>query len=156
MLVDAALPFISYQILTGHGIDIIHALIISGVFPAAWSVFGIARVRRVDIIGGIVLLGIAVSIVAALIGGTPKLLLIRESFVTGALGIVALASLLAPRPLMFYFARQIVTGMNQRGWRDSMPHGGFLGSDGCIARSLLSGASAGWANLRGAWCSSLY
>lgn len=112
LLVDAALPFITYQILTGRGTDTIHALIISGIFPAVWSIGGLVRARRVDIIGGLVLLGIAVSIVAALIGGNAKLLLIRESFVTGALGIVALVSLLAPRPLMFYFGRQMATGMD--------------------------------------------
>lgn len=112
LLVDAALPFVTYQMLTARGVDTIHALIISGVWPAAWSLVGIVRVRRLDIIGGIVLVGIAVSIVAALIGGNPKLLLIRESFVTGALGIVALVSLFTPRPLMFYFGRQMTTGMD--------------------------------------------
>jgi hypothetical protein len=110
LIVSAALPFITYQVLTSRGIATVSALIVSGFYPAAWNAIGIVRARRVDIIGGIVLVGIAVSIVAALIGGNPKVLLIRESFVTGALGIVALASLLAPRPLMFYIGRQTTAG----------------------------------------------
>ena len=37
-------------------------------------------------------------------------MLIRESFVTGALGIVCLVSFLFPRPLLFYIGREFSTG----------------------------------------------
>jgi uncharacterized membrane protein len=37
-------------------------------------------------------------------GGDPRILLIRESLVTGVLGIACLVSLLLPKPLIFYFA----------------------------------------------------
>src|SRR6266705_3072549 len=39
-----------------------------------------------------------------------KIFLIRESILTAALGVVCLLSLLFPRPLMFYFGRQFVSG----------------------------------------------
>jgi hypothetical protein len=69
------------------------------------------RRRRIDLIAALVLAGIAVSIVAVLIGGNPRVLLIRESFLTGALGVACFASLLFfPRPLMFYFGRYFETG----------------------------------------------
>jgi hypothetical protein len=37
-------------------------------------------------------------------------LLVRESLTTGVMGLVYLASLLAPRPMAFYFARYFTTG----------------------------------------------
>jgi hypothetical protein len=40
-------------------------------------------------------------------------MLIRESFVTGALGVVCLLSLLAPKPLMFYVSRQFTAGQDE-------------------------------------------
>ena len=62
------------------------------------------------LIGALVLVGIVVSILATLLGGDPKLLLIRESFITGALGMVCLTSLVWSRPLMFYIGRQFSAG----------------------------------------------
>jgi hypothetical protein len=80
-------------------------LMVAGVFPAAHSVIGIARRRSLDIVAVIVIVGISVSIVATFVGGDPKLLLIRESFVTGALGLLGLSSMLWKRPLMFHIGR---------------------------------------------------
>ena len=37
-------------------------------------------------------------------------MLIRESFLTGALGVACFVSLLLPRPLMFYIGRQFMAG----------------------------------------------
>jgi hypothetical protein len=55
-------------------------------------------------------IGFAVSIIGVLLGGSQKLLLIRESFVTGAVGLACLVSLPFPQPLGYYFARQFMTG----------------------------------------------
>jgi hypothetical protein len=49
------------------------------------------------------------GVVAALGFNSPRLLLIKESAITGLFGVVLLASLLAPRPLMFYFGRKFAT-----------------------------------------------
>jgi hypothetical protein len=45
------------------------------------------RHRRLDIFGIMMLIGLAAAVLAALLGGGQRLLLIRESFVTGALGL---------------------------------------------------------------------
>ena len=112
LLIDGACPFFTYQLLTTYApsISTVRALIISGMFPLAHSVIGLVRRRYLDIIGIIVLVGIAVSLVATMLGGGAKLLLLRESFVTGALGLVALSSFAWPRPLMFYIGRQFSSG----------------------------------------------
>ena len=112
LAIDALCPFLTYQLLTHYvpGVSQVMALAIGGIFPAGNGIFGIVRRQRLDVIAIIVLIGIAVSIAATLIGGDPKMFLIRESFVTGALGLVCLASLACPRPLMFYIGRQFTAG----------------------------------------------
>jgi hypothetical protein len=112
LAIDGLLPFLTYVLLTSYvpRISQIMALGLSAVFPAVNGLVTIVRRRHLDIIGAVVLIGIVVSIVATLFGGDPKLLLIRESFVTGALGMVCLTSLVWPRPLMFYIGRQFTVG----------------------------------------------
>ena len=112
LVIDGLCPFVMYVLLTSYvaGVSQVKALAAGAIFPATNGLFGIVRRKHVDIIGAVVLVGIVVSIVATAIGGDPKLLLIRESFVTGALGFVCLLSLLWTRPLMFYIARQFSTG----------------------------------------------
>jgi hypothetical protein len=105
---DGACPYLSYVMLKAWvpGISEVAALAIGAIFPSAYGIYEIARKGRIDIMGSVVLIGIGVSIAATFVGGDPKMLLIRESFVTGALGVVCLSSLLWPRPLMFYVGRQ--------------------------------------------------
>jgi hypothetical protein len=112
LLIDGLCPYLAYTLLIAYvpGISQIMALAIGAIFPATYGVVGIVRRRHLDIIGAVVLIGIAVSMAATFVGGDPKMLLIRESFVTGALGLVCLLSLLWPRPLMFYIGRQFSTG----------------------------------------------
>jgi hypothetical protein len=43
-------------------------------------------------------------------GGSPRLLLVRESLFTGAFGCACFVSLLLPRPIMFYFGRHFMAG----------------------------------------------
>jgi hypothetical protein len=48
------------------------------------------------------------SLIATLPGGSPRLLLIRESFITGIFGLIFLGSLLFPRPLLFQLVKTTV------------------------------------------------
>ena len=81
------------------------ALVASGIPSALWALAGLARTRRLDALSLLVLLGIALSAAASLLGGEPRLLLLRESLVTGAIGLAFLISLALGRPLVFYLAR---------------------------------------------------
>jgi hypothetical protein len=58
----------------------------------------------------LILLGVACSAVALLLSGDQRMLLIRESFFTGAFGVACLVSLAFPRPMMFYFGRYFMAG----------------------------------------------
>lgn len=86
------------------------ALSIAALFPLGWSVVDLLRVGSFDPVAVLSLLSIVVSMVAVILGGSPTLLLIRESFFTGAFGIACFASLVFPRPIMFYFARYFTAG----------------------------------------------
>lgn len=86
------------------------ALVVASLFPIVKSAWRIGRHREIDPVALLIVLGIASSALALLFSGDARLLLVRESFVTGAFGIACLLSLAFPRPMMFYFARYFMAG----------------------------------------------
>ena len=86
------------------------ALFIATAFPTLKSAYDLVRHRGINPVAVMVLLGIVTSIIALLIGGDPRILLIRESLFTGGFGVGCLASHLFPRPMMFYFGRYFFAG----------------------------------------------
>ncbi len=86
------------------------ALIFATAFPLLKSVYELLWRHELDPVTVLILLGIAASILAIFLGGDPRMLLIRESFFTGAFGAVCLISLIFPRPIMFYFGRFFMAG----------------------------------------------
>lgn len=111
MVVDAAIPFLLYQLLAPRfpGGSVM-PLLIASIFPALGNLISIVRQRRLDYLGVVILLGLGFSIVFALITGNQKFLLIRESFLTLAYGLLCLGSLLLSKPIMFYIGRHFATG----------------------------------------------
>jgi hypothetical protein len=107
LVVNFVLPWAAYRLAVPHWGET-GGLIASAIPPVAWSAVELARFRRVDALSALVLLGIALSIAALALGGSPRMLLLRESLVTGAVGVVFLLSLATRRPLVFYFARATV------------------------------------------------
>jgi hypothetical protein len=110
LLVNGVAPYAAYQVLTGNGVDPVPALQLAAVFPIVGVAWGYLRTRRADIIGVVSLAFIVIGVAASLISGDARFLLIKESLLTGAFGLVWLGSLLLPRPLMFYFGRQFMSG----------------------------------------------
>jgi hypothetical protein len=111
LVISGALPLLIYFVMTSRGASTFVALVVAAIPPALDGLYGVVRRRRIDLIAALVLAGIVVSIVAVLLGGNPRVLLVRESFFTGALGAACFVSLaLFPRPLMFYFGRYFATG----------------------------------------------
>lgn len=107
---DTAIPFGTYLVARDvASTSEVSALVWATVFPILRSLYGLVRRREASPVAVLVLLGIAVSIAALFAGGDPRILLIRESFITGAFGIACLASLVFPRPMMFYFGRYFMT-----------------------------------------------
>jgi hypothetical protein len=109
IVLNATIPFALYT-LSKHYISPseLIALIVATTFPLGKSLYDLLRQAQLDPVAILVLLGIATSGLAMLLGGSPKLLLVRESLFTGALGLACFASLLLPRPMMFYFGRYFI------------------------------------------------
>lgn len=88
------------------------ALIIAGIFPAAWVTVQFVRQRRIDPVGAIVLFGFVVGVAASLLlGGNAYVLKVRDSVFTAVLGLAFLVSLFAmKRPAIFYVGRLLSAG----------------------------------------------
>lgn len=107
MAVNFLLPWLAYRFTLPH-LGETGALIASAVPPIVWSLIELARFRRVDALSVMVVAGIVLSVAAMAMGGSPRVLLLRESLVSGAVGVVFLLSLPMRRPLIFYLARATV------------------------------------------------
>ena len=111
IVINAVLPILIYWLLKKYtGISDLLALVASGVPSLIDGIVGVIRRKRIDLLSGIVVLGIAITLITVILGGSPKVYLVRESFFTAAFGLAYLISLLFPRPLAFYFARYFATG----------------------------------------------
>ncbi len=111
ILVNGIFVYLIYTLLKSYtsASDLV-ALLVSSVPALLSEIVTIIRHRQLDVLGIIVLAFIAISAVVSFIGGDPKLLLIRESFLTVVFGVACIVSLLFPRPIWFYIIRYFATG----------------------------------------------
>jgi intracellular septation protein A len=103
-VVNIVLPFAVYSYAKPQLGDV-KALLASMIPPIAWSIFEFARKRRIDSFSIIIVLGIALSLLAFLGGGSVKFLQLRENLVTGVIGLVFLGSAAIGKPLIYELAR---------------------------------------------------
>ena len=104
VLFNFLLPWACYRLAKPHWGEV-HAIMASAAPPTLWSLIEFARNRRIDAISILVLGGIVLSLIGFALGGTPKLLLLRESLITGLIGLVFVGSALIGRPLIYVLAR---------------------------------------------------
>ncbi len=110
LLVSTLVPLACYRTARHLGASEMTALVCSTVYPCLTGVLSLLRNRQANPLSVLVLLGIVTSMGASLIGGTPQLLLLRESLLTLMVGLACFATLATGRPLMFFFARHMVAG----------------------------------------------
>jgi intracellular septation protein A len=106
VIFDVAAPLVAYKVLRSAGLTAVTALLLSGVFPALGVATGAIRHRRLEVVGALVLAGIAVGTILGLASHSARLLLVEGSVPTAIFGVACLGSLWARHPLMFSFARQ--------------------------------------------------
>src|SRR5215467_881079 len=111
LILNAVFPVVLYK-LSKHYFSPSEftALVVAALFPLGKSIFDLLRRHQLDPIAVVVLLALIADGVAMIFGGSPRLLLVRESFFTGAFGVACFFSLLLPRPMMFYFSRYFIAG----------------------------------------------
>jgi hypothetical protein len=108
---NAIFPFVLYRLSKRYvSPSEFTALAVATTFPLGKSVFDVAKHRKLDPVSVIVLLGIGASAAALLLGGSPRLLLMRESLFTAVFGLACFGSLLLPHPMMFHFGRHFIAG----------------------------------------------
>ena len=116
IIINGAIPWAIYHFLKNStNVSDLVALLASGIPSILDTLVGIIRYKRVDLIAGINLLAIGVSLILLSLGGDPKLYLIRESLITVAIGLAFLISMLLPKSLVYYAARQTMTGNTPEG-----------------------------------------
>ncbi len=97
-------PWAVYEALDGRFGDV-KALIASAFPPLVWSGYELVKTRRLDAISVVVVASILFTLAATAMGGSARLIQIRDALVTGAVGVIFLLSLLLKRPVIFYLAR---------------------------------------------------
>lgn len=109
LLINAVLPVVLYALLSPH-MTTVHALLVTALAPLLENGLALARHRRVDVFGALVFLSLVLSSVVVLVGGSPRMILARESFLSGGFGLLLLVSLLCPQPLIYYLTSHFVAG----------------------------------------------
>jgi hypothetical protein len=104
---DVAAPVIAYQVLVRHGVSSTAALMCASGFPLLGIILAAARNRRLDPVALLSFVAIAVGLVAGLVLHDGRILLVKESIVTGVLGLVFLLSL-PNRPMVFVLQRRLL------------------------------------------------
>ncbi len=108
LVVNVGLPWLVYT-LAKPRLGEVHAIMASAGPPMVWSLVEFARRRTFDAISVLVLGGIALSLIGYAFGGSPRLLLMRESLVTGLIGLAFLGSAAIRRPLIYVLANATMT-----------------------------------------------
>lgn len=110
LVFDLAGTMAVYYLLLPHfGKGSIWPILGASLVPVISNVYNFIRRRVFDVVGLIILIGLLAGVVPALFGGNQRLLLVRESFVTGALGVVLIISAVRHRPIAFYVIREFLT-----------------------------------------------
>jgi intracellular septation protein A len=109
LLINALGPLILYGQLRPHMSEV-HALMCTALIPLVENMITLGRYRKLDAFGVFVLTGIVLTTTLVLLGGSPRLILIRESLLGAAFGIAMLVSLVFPRPLLFSLVGHFVAG----------------------------------------------
>lgn len=104
--VNLAGPWLVYSLIRPR-LGEFDALIASALPPLGWSLLELARFRKIDALSLLVIGSIALSVAAMALGGSPRMLLVRENIFSVPLGLAFLLTAPLRRPLIYYLAGAI-------------------------------------------------
>ena len=87
-----------------------YPLVIAVLFPLLANVLSVARRRRLDTFGVLVVVSLCASLGVVVTGANQRMLLVTHNLVMPVMGVACLVSLALPKPLAFYMIRQFLTG----------------------------------------------
>ncbi len=117
LLVNGLIPWLVYVVLSPY-IGSLMALSVVTIIPLVDNLLYLVRYRTLDAFNVLMLVGFVLSLVMVLLGGSEKLLLMRESLVTVLVGLAFLGSLLLERPLIFHMTSRFSKGVDpEHNWQ---------------------------------------
>jgi hypothetical protein len=99
LIANLLLPFVSYTLLRHSGFSDSNALVITAVFPGLKVTFDLAKSRRVDVLGCIVLWEIALVVILNACFHNARLILLKGPIQVAVVGVACFVSLVARFPL---------------------------------------------------------
>ncbi|MEK3910598.1 VC0807 family protein [Paenibacillus sp. FSL H7-0331] len=138
LLINGGLPLLVYTILEGHMTDVM-ALSIAAIIPLLDTFYHILKHKKLDVFAVFMATGFILSAGAVLLGGSQQLILLRESFVTGIMGLIFLVSLLFPKPIIYYFAFRFIASNDENQKQAFADNWKFA-----YARKVMRIMTAGW------------
>ncbi|MEC3953661.1 VC0807 family protein [Nocardia sp. CDC153] len=119
LFLELILPIGAYYGLRAAGVNPWAALVAPALLTLAFLGYDALRHRRVDGVALFTLLMIVVGTAVSVVTGDPRTLLVRDSWLFGAIGLWILATLFTQRPMMRSVARTIVTvKVGEAGYRE--------------------------------------
>ncbi|OLZ64242.1 hypothetical protein AV521_36290 [Streptomyces sp. IMTB 2501] len=116
---DFLVPVGLYYALRAAGLGLYLTLLISAVLPATVALVRLFRSRRVDGLAVYTVTMMLLSTGISLIAGSPRFMLAREAWLTGATGVWFLASAWTARPLAYLYTRPL---LERRSWAGNIPY----------------------------------
>ncbi len=105
LMINGVLPFVLYYVLKEHyGHSDYSALLWATVVPGLAVVIGLIRQRRLDPVALVTLVVLGISIALAAATDDPRLLQLRESYLSAALGGMMILSAILGRPVLGWMA----------------------------------------------------
>jgi hypothetical protein len=108
---DIAVPWLTVQLMERlwHAPPL-EALAAAALYPALSIILSWLRKRRIDVVGVAVLMAILGGILVAFLTHEPRFAALKAAPFFALFGAACLLSLAAPRPLMFFVAREFAAG----------------------------------------------
>lgn len=109
LAINAIAPYLVYTLCKPYT-GSLAALALSAVPPTIESLWSVVKRRRLDTVSALVLGGIVTSLLLIALGGSERVLLLRESLITSVIGLALVVSVVVGRPLIYYLFRQVWAG----------------------------------------------
>lgn len=109
VVVNALIPIAVYQVAQPFTSEVM-ALGLAAIVPSLSSVYNLIRTRKLDFTNVMVLFSLVIAIVLVLMGGDGKMLLVRQSLMTGVIGLVFVGSVLIGKPAIYYIMKLMSKG----------------------------------------------
>ncbi|TVY10911.1 VC0807 family protein [Paenibacillus cremeus] len=107
LIINGVVPWALYVWLSDY-MGGVAALSIATLIPLVDNIVHLIKNRKFDAFGSLMLFTFLLTLGLVMLGGSEKILLVRESLITASVGIVFLGSMLFRRPLMFFLAKRFV------------------------------------------------